>query len=302
MNQEFLYIILIIALGYILKRVNILREEDGAVISKIIFKITLPALVIVTFNRVNIETSLLMLPVFVIMYSILMALIGIVLFRKEDREITGAFLMLATSFNVGLFAFPLVLVMWGMNGITYFSMFDIGASLTTFGLAYLLGSYFSKQGLELKPTAILKKLGTSIPLMTYMIAGILNFSQIKLPDSFISIAETLSQANIPLSLLLLGLYLNFRFERGLIKPIMKFLLYRYSFALILGISLYFILPFDEQFRYTLIMGYLLPSAATVLAFSVEFNYRIETTRLVAAISNLSILVGIVVLYAFSLLI
>ncbi|WP_161919652.1 hypothetical protein [Pallidibacillus pasinlerensis] len=50
------------------------------------------------------------------------------------------------------------------------------------------------------------------------------------------------------------------------------------------------------------MGYLLPSAATVLAFSVEFNYRIETTRLVAAISNLSILVRIVVLYTFSLLI
>lgn len=43
MNQEFLYIIIIIALGYLLKRLNILQEKDGVVISKIIFKITLPA-------------------------------------------------------------------------------------------------------------------------------------------------------------------------------------------------------------------------------------------------------------------
>ncbi|MDF2789293.1 MAG: Membrane transport protein, partial [Neobacillus sp.] len=52
MNQEFLYIIIIIAFGYLLKRLNILQEKDGEVISKIIFKITLPALVLVTFDSV----------------------------------------------------------------------------------------------------------------------------------------------------------------------------------------------------------------------------------------------------------
>ena len=66
MNQEFLYIILIIALGYLLKRLNVLQEKDGEVIAKIIFKITLPALVLVTFDSVKIETSLILIPVIVI--------------------------------------------------------------------------------------------------------------------------------------------------------------------------------------------------------------------------------------------
>jgi hypothetical protein len=37
MNQEFLFIDIIIAFGYLLKRLNILQEKDGEVISKIIF-------------------------------------------------------------------------------------------------------------------------------------------------------------------------------------------------------------------------------------------------------------------------
>ena len=65
MNQEFLYIIAIIALGYLLKRMGILKEKDGETISRIIFNITLPALVIVSLNSVKIEPSLIMLPVIV---------------------------------------------------------------------------------------------------------------------------------------------------------------------------------------------------------------------------------------------
>ena len=71
LNQEFLYIIAIIALGYLLKRMGILKEKDGETISRIIFNITLPALVIVSLNSVKIEPSLIMLPVMVLLYGIL---------------------------------------------------------------------------------------------------------------------------------------------------------------------------------------------------------------------------------------
>ena len=174
MNQEFLYIIIIIALGYLLKRLNILKEKDGEVISKIIFKISLPALVLVTFDSVKIETSLILLPVIVLIYGLITACLGLLVFKNEERELKGSFLMLS-GFNVGLFAFPLVFAIWGMEGLTYFSMFDVGTSFVVFGIAYILGSYFSAEGLKLKPIEILKKLGKSIPLMTYLIASILNF-------------------------------------------------------------------------------------------------------------------------------
>ncbi|MEH7387074.1 hypothetical protein V7147_16925 [Bacillus sp. JJ1521] len=93
--------------------------------------------------------------------------------------------MMSSGFNVGLFAFPLVFAMWGMEGLTYFSMFDAGTSIIVFGIASILGSFFSKEGLSLKPTEILKRLVKTIPLMTYLFASILNFSHFKLPDMII---------------------------------------------------------------------------------------------------------------------
>lgn len=299
MNQEFLYIIIIIALGYLLKRVNILKEKDGEVISKIIFKITLPALVLVTFDSVKIETSLILLPVIVLVYGIITAFLGFIVFKNEERELKGSLLMLSSGFNVGLFAFPLVYAIWGIEGLTYFSMFDVGTSFVVFGISYILGSYFSEEGLRLKPIEILKKLGKSIPLMTYLIASILNFSQIQLSDTIINVASTISGANIPLSLLLLGLFLNFKFDTQYIKPMVKFLTFRYGLGLIFGLGLYFILPYDAMLRYTILIGLLLPVAASALTFAVEFKYSTSSTRFIATISNITILISVVILYIFA---
>lgn len=299
MNQEFLYIIIIIALGYLLKRINILQEKDGEVISKIIFKITLPALVLVTFDSVKIETSLMLLPVIVLVYGIITALIGLFVFKNEERELKGSLMMLSSGFNVGLFAFPLVYAIWGMDGLTYFSMFDVGASFVVFGIAYILGSYFSVEGLRLNPLGILKKLGKSIPLMTYIIASVLNFSHIQLPDMFINVASKISGANIPLSLLLLGLFLNFKFDKQFIKPMVKFLAFRYGLGLTVGLVLYFILPYDIMLRSTILIGLLLPVAASALTFAVEFKYSTNSTRFIATMSNITIIISIVILYIFA---
>ncbi|MFC3038834.1 AEC family transporter [Virgibacillus xinjiangensis] len=299
MNQEFLSIVLIIALGYFLKRLNVLQERDGEVIAKIIFKITLPALVLVTFDSVRIETSLMYIPIIVISYGLVTTLFGFLIFRKEERELKGSFLMLTSGFNVGLFAFPLVYAVWGMDGITYFSMFDVGASFITFGIAYILGSYFSQEGLSLKPLGILKKLGKSIPLMTYFIASMLNFNDIQLPEMVISVAGTISEANIPLSLLLLGLYLNFNFEKQFLLPTMKFLTFKYSFGLIFGSILYFTLPYEDMFLYTVLIGLLLPAATSAITFAVEFKYSTNSIRLMANITNTTIFISIIILYVFA---
>jgi malate permease and related proteins len=299
MNQEFLYIILIIAFGYLLKRVNILQEKDGEVISKIIFKITLPALVLVTFDSVKIETSLFLLPVIVLVYGIVSAILGLLFYKNEERELKGSLMMLSSGFNVGLFAFPLVYAIWGMDGLTYFSMFDVGASFIVFGISYILGSYFSEEGLNLNPIEILKKLGKSIPLMTYMIASILNFCHITLPDLIINLASTISGANIPLSLILLGLFLNFKFDKQFIKPMVKFLTFRYGLGLSVGLVLYYLLPYDIMLRTTILIGLLLPVPASALTYAVEFKYSNDSTRFVATMSNITIVISIIILYFFA---
>ena len=297
MNQEFIYIIAIIIIGYLLKRVNILKEKDGETISRIIFNITLPALVIVTLNSVKIEPSLMLLPIMIVLYGILSFVLAYFVFKKEDKELKGTLMMLASGYNVGLFVFPIVEAIWGAEGLLYFGMFDVGNSVIVFGLVYLVGSYFSEEGLTLKPISILKKFSKSIPFMSYVIMSILNFSHIHLPAGIIDVATTISKANMPLSLLLLGLYLNFKFEKQYIRPITKFILFRYGLGLVVGFVLYFFLPVNEMFKYTLLMGLILPIGLAVIPYAHEFKYK--TTLLIGTISNICIVISIVILYIFA---
>lgn len=297
MNQEFLYIIILIGVGYLFKRLNILKETDGEVISRIIFNITLPALIIVSLNSVQIDVSLFLLPVIVMVFGLISITLAFFVFRKEEKGIRGTLMMLATGYNVGLFAYPLVEAIWGSKGLLYFGMFDIGNSFLVFGLSYIVGSYYSEEGLSLKPLGIIKKFGRSIPFMTYIIMSLLNILNIHLPAGIIDITSILSKANMPLSLILLGLYLSFSLEKHSIRPINKYLLFRYGFGLLFGLVLFFSLPFDEMFRYTILIGFLLPIGLSVIPYSYEF--KLKTTSLIGTISNLCIIISMIILFVFA---
>lgn len=297
MNQEFLFLLLLIVVGYVFKRLNLLKEKDGEAMGRIIFNITLPALIIVTFDTVKIEPSLLLLTVIVLIYGIISLCLAWLVFRKEEKELKGTLLMLAPGYNVGIFAFPLVQTIWGAEGLAYFGMFDAGNAFILFGIVYIIGSYYSKEGLTLKPKIILKKFGTSIPLMTYFIVSILNYCHLHLPSAVIDFATILSKANMPLSFLLLGLYLNFKFEKLYIKPMIKFLLFRYGTGLLFGVILYFLLPFNEMFKYTILIGLLLPIGASILPFALEFKY--STTRFIGTLTNVTIIISMLILYLFA---
>ena len=300
MNQEFIYIIFIIALGYLLKRTGILKESDGAVISRIIFNITLPSLVIVSLQTSTITLSLIGITLIVILYGVLSTVVAYFVFRKETREIKGTFMMLASGYNVGLFAFPLVEAFWGVEGLLYFGMFDVGNSFIVFGLAYLVGSYFSENGLRLEWRSILMKFGKSIPLMTYIIMSILNFSDIELPTLFLDVATIISKANMPLALLLLGIYFEFSFDKQYFRPIIKYLVFRYGLGLLVGISLYLTLPVDEMFKNTILIGLVLPIGLAVIPYAHEFKYR--TKMVIGTVSNLCIFISMILLYLFSYII
>ena len=57
MTEQFVIIILLIALGYFLKRMNYLKATDSQVLSTLVLNVTLPSLVIVNLNRAKLDVS-----------------------------------------------------------------------------------------------------------------------------------------------------------------------------------------------------------------------------------------------------
>ncbi|WP_138416178.1 AEC family transporter [Aquibacillus sediminis] len=292
-NEQFLYSIIIILIGYVLKRSSVIKEKDGEGLSRIIFNLTLPALIIVTFNDITMEYSLFLLVIIAFIYGVISAVLGIFFFRKQKRDIKGMMVMMVSGFNIGLFAYPLVEGIWGREGLQYFGMFDVGNSFIVFGVIYLIGSYYSGERVPLNLKTITKKMSKSIPFMVYIVVVLLNLIGIKLPTFLIDTADIISVANMPLSLLLLGIYLNFTFDKSYLPLIVKYMAVKYTVGIVVGIGLFLVLPFNDMFRYTVLIGLILPASMSVLPYAVEFNYD---KRFIGTVSNMTIITSFLLIW------
>ncbi|CQR47912.1 Membrane transport protein [Paraliobacillus sp. PM-2] len=292
-NQQFLLSILIIGLGYVIKKTNILKETDGEVLARLIFNVTLPALIIVTFHDIVMEASLFLLVALGIIVGLILGIIGIIFFDKEQKSTKGMLAMMVPGYNIGLFAYPLVEGIWGEEGIKYFGMFDVGNAFIVFGLSYLIGSYYAGEQTKIGYKEIISKLSKSIPLVTYITVFSLNLLQVPLPTLFIDTASIIAQANMPLSLLLLGIYLHFSIDKKYLYLISKFLFVRFGFGIVVGVLLFIFLPMNEMFRYTIFVGLLLPTATSLLPYAVEFNYD---KKFVGTVSNITMLLSFLLIW------
>lgn len=293
-------IILLIVLGYVLKKLKFFKATDGSVLATLVLNVTLPSLVIVNLNGSNLDLSLGWLPVIMLTYGIIAKVLVIWIFsRKYNNQVRGTVGMMAASVNIGLFAYPLVEQIWPKTGLIYFGMLDIGAAIIMFGITYFVGNYYSNGSNQFDFKSMGLKLITTVPLMTYIIMFILNVLNIKLPEKSIDFFEILSHANMPLSMILLGIFLNFKIEKAYLPIVVKYLIFHYGFGLIMGLIMYFLLPFeDDMIKTTLLVGWLLPIGVTVLTYGISFKYK--TLPIIGMVSNLSIVISIVILYVFQL--
>lgn len=300
MTEQFLMIILLILLGYFLKRINFVKATDSQVLSTIVLNVTLPSLVIVNLNSADLDLSFSILPIMMIIYGILSKIIAIWLFKKYDNQMRGSVGMMMASLNIGLFAYPLVDAIWPEKGLIYFGMVDIGGAIIMFGVTYFVGSYFSEGSDQFNFKFLGKKLLQSVPLLTYLIMFALNMLNIKLPDFAIDFFGIISKANMPLSMLLLGVMLSFQVDRKYLPVAIKYLFIHYGLGLIAGLAVYYFLPVsDPMIKTTLLITWLLPVGVAIIPYSIQFRYK--TLPLIGMITNISILISIVILYIYQAL-
>ncbi len=285
-NSQFLLSLILIVVGYAIKRANLVNERDGEGLAKIILNVTLPALILDKISTIDIDPTLGLLPVIAVVYSFSLVLLPYFLFRKQDRTMRGNLMICTVGFNIGLFAYPLIEGIFGSEGLKYIAMFDIGNAFVIFGLCYVIAVKFSPTEARVDAKHIAKKLVTLIPLMSYVVALAINLSGAIFPEFVADIFELVGTANGPLVLILLGIYLNFSFEKSHWKYIQKVLGIRYGVGLAVGLILFFLLPFPLLFRVILLVALILPIGMAVVPYAVQFDYE---RHLTGAMVNLTII-------------
>lgn len=304
-NVVFLISITIIVIGYLIKKVKVLKESDGDTIAKIIFNITLPAVIFKFTATIQFDFSLALLPFISISFGFMMAFVAILAFRKDPSFLKGAMIMTTVGFNIANFFFPLVEGIWGQAGMQYIILVDAGNGFTIFVLCYILATIYSPNNQNLKMKInykfILRRLLKSTPLISYIIALILNFAGVVFPSLISDLIDLIARANSALALLLLGIFLQFKFSKSEWISIIKVLALRYMIGLITGLSLFFLLPsniFNFLFRIIICLSLILPVGLAVIPFSVENGYD---KKLVTITVNLTILISFGLIWILILL-
>ncbi|QPA24834.1 AEC family transporter [Mammaliicoccus fleurettii] len=300
MTENFLMILLLIAVGYVLKRIGFIQGHESHVLSVLVLNVTLPAVVIVNLNHVTLNPSLTILPIMMLIYGIITKILIVILFIKYNNEIRGTVAMMMAALNIGIFAYPLVQQIWPEKGLLYFGMADIGGAIVMFGLTYFAASYFKQVGGGFNPKQVGLNMLKSVPLMTYIVMLTLNLLQLHLPSFAIHFFEILGHTNLPLSMILLGVLMDFKIERQFLPLTLKYLVIHYGFGILFGTLVYYFLPVqDEMVKTTLQLTWLLPVGVAALSYAVQFKYK--TLPVIAMASNVTIVISIVIFYVYQYL-
>ncbi len=297
-NHIFLITFCIIAVGYIVKRLGFVTEQDGKVLSKFLMHTTFPALMLVSTVRLKLDTSLLFIPLMAFIGGCIMLTIAWFVFKKEDNGMRGLMLMGSGGFNMGLFAFPIIEGIWGRDALAYAIMYDIGNTVVVFGLVYTLGNYFATKRTHqaLNNTVLAKKIVQkvlkSMPLQGMILGLLLNVSGIGLPTLAMDFLDILAQANKAIGVLLLGIYLNFALSKSQVWSISKVLMIRYGCGLAAVSFCYFWIP-PSVFQSIMIVCVVLPVGLTLLPFSDELQYD---SRMAGVLVNMSLVISFVLLW------
>ncbi len=304
-NYIFLSSLSLIILGFIVKKLNIITEEGGKSIAKLIINVTLPALILRVASTLDIQATLLLIPFICILFSFLVLGIVLLVFRRIQRDQKGLCVITAIGFNMGLFAFPLIESAWGVEGLQYIAMMDIGNAFMIFVVSYTIANVLSPknqtdgQTTTVSSKKIIKGILKSAPLMCYILALSVNISGMEFPAIMMDILDILSRANTALTLILLGIYINFRFDKSQWSLVLKVLIIRYSIGLTIGILLFLWLPFPLLFRAVIMVGLILPLSMTAVPYAVELGYQ---EKIAGMVTNFSIIISFALMWMIVLFI
>jgi predicted permease len=138
--QGLVMTMMLFGLGLALRWGQVLDEPAAGALAKYVVKVSMPALLLKTF----LEMQMVMTMMFFVLGSILVyALVcGLLpatyLFADAPSEIKGLLYCSSMGWNIGLFAFPMVKLLYGENSqeFQYIALFDIPNVLVNFGISY----------------------------------------------------------------------------------------------------------------------------------------------------------------------
>lgn len=281
--------ILIVVIGYTLKKVDVLKKSDANVVATIIMNITLPCALLTSANGIELDATILILIAIGIISNVVMMIIGYIASIKDDAKMKGAFMINTSGYNIGNFVLPFVQSFFPGMGVVYLCSFDIGNALMGLGMTYAVADHVASGENHFDIKELFKKLFSSIPFDVYVLIFILAIFKLQIPSPILTIASTIGAGNSFLAMLMIGLMLEIKVSPLEAKNVFKILGLRIVGTIVVSL-LTLLLPIPLLAKEIMIMAYCAPLSTVSAVFTRKIGYQGDMS---ATANSLSILVSVV---------
>ena len=257
-------LLLMIAIGYFLKRRGMFRQTDGRLLSKIIVTLTLPGALISRFGEFRLVPSMMAVFLAAAAANALLLLISALVTRGRPGPVRALYMLNAPSYNIGTFVLPFVQSFLPPDGLLAVSMFDAGNSPFNCGGAYAITAAITG-GDRLTVRSVVGKMLRSVPFDTFLVILALALLDLHLPQPVYTIAGMFGQANAFLAMLMIGLLLEPKIPTESRGDVLRVVGLRYGFGLI-GAACCWLLPLPAEVRQVIVLSLLAPVPSVSLAY------------------------------------
>lgn len=212
MNRIF-SIIVMLAVGWVLRRLNLLKPENSSILNKVVIVVAFPALIIISLNQATITLSLFRIVVPAILTPAIICAIAYAFgsFLRLPPKALGAFVLVSSFGNTGFLGIPLTIKLLGINYLPNAIIYDaIGTGVMVWVLGLSIAIYLGRKtkGGKLPLYLILP------PFIGLAIGFALN--GVHLPTLAEEVLRDLSALIVPLIMISIGITLGARKVSGAI--------------------------------------------------------------------------------------
>ena len=271
-----LSIILMIGLGYVLKRIDFLAEKDIGPLNKVVMYILMPCMIFhaLYFADLSLISKLGILPIVILASSLITGAVSYIILKQFNFDDVKLWSVLVTVMiaNTAFMGYPVNLGIYGQEGFLRAIFCDIATLCIFLILSFILILKFGGTA----KTAV-RKITFFPPLWAVILGLFFNFLNIPIGPVLDNTINYLGQGAIPLIMLALGLSIDFS---GLsrsksmivftsIFKLMFFPFVAFLFVSFLGLS-------DLQYNVTIIEA-AMPSGMLSLLLSISYKLDYQLT-------------------------
>jgi predicted permease len=198
--NQILVLFIIMFIGVIAKKRNIINETTEKSISSILTKIGMPAMVLssssIAYSKEILPNMLHILLITIVSYIAIIAFgyLNSSLFKFE-KNTSNVYISLILFANVGFMGYPVARALYGEIGVFYTSIVNLVFSTMVWTYGILL--YNSKGKLNFKSLANIGTISSLLGILLFLL-------QISIPGPLLSALDLTGRMTTPLSMLLIG--------------------------------------------------------------------------------------------------